>query len=321
MTHDIIPRDSRTIADKNKGVFFRKIIKVCNCYLDFLIMICEALTSDLGTRGNNKIMKVLAYQVNREKEDMMMKVLDLICTEAHAVQSLFCHVNAALQKKLLKEIVPRFIDCKSLFLIDGDLLSTLTKVEFDFEVIAHELIWKRHLYNIQAFKENCCPLPADTAKLNLNIENASMEEVIYREKDGSYTKSPKKVLVFGIPWCIIVFCTGASGVSFCRNGDLVLHKFEGTKFVDGLGHVFDRGPFDENDELREVAQHVSEDGYSAVNVHFSSQFIPYIYLSSMRVATLQWAGILGSWYLLDETMDHLTGNKKQNGILHTQPAS
>ena len=58
-----------------------------------------------------------------------------------------------------------------------------------------------------------------------------------------------------------------------------------------------------------------------VPVHFSSQFIPYIYKSTMRVATLQWAGILGSWYLLDETCDHLTGIKKQNGILHTQPAS
>ena len=42
----------------------------------------------------------------------------------------------------------------------------------------------------------------------------------------------------------------------------------------------------------------------------------------MQVATLhQWAGILGSWHLLDETVDHLTGNKTQNGILHTQPAS
>ena len=306
--HDIIPRDSRTIADKNKGVFFRKIIKVCNCYLDFLIMICEALTSDLGTRGNNKIMKVLAYQVNREKEDMMMKVLDLICTEAHAVQSLFCHENGALQKKLLKEIVPRFIDCKSLFLIDGDLLSTLTKVEFDFEVIAHELIWERHLYYIQAFKEKCCPLPADTAKLNLNIANATMQHVHYREKDGSYTKSRQKVLVFGIPWCIIVFCTGASGNSYCLNGDLVLHKFNCTIYVDGLGRVFNRGPFDVNDELKEVAQYVSGDGYSSVNVSFSSQFIPYIYLSSMQVATLQWAGILGSFYILAETCDHLTGN-------------
>ena len=284
-------------------------------------MIGEAFTSDLGTRGNNKIMKVLAYQVNREKEDMMMKVLDLICTEAHAVQSLFCHENGALQKKLLKEIVPRFIDCKSLFLIDGDLLSTLTKVEFDFEVIAHELIWERHLYYIQAFKEKCCPLPADTAKLNLNIANATMEYVHYKEKDGSYTKSPKKVLVFGITWCIAAFCTGASGLSYCRNGDLVLRKFHEEVLVDGRGRVFNSGRFDSKVELREVTKQVDGDGYSLVPVHFSSQFIPYIYRSNMRVATLQWAGILGSWYLLDETCDHLTGDKTQNGILHTQPAS
>ena len=172
------------------------------------------------------------------------------------------------------ERVPRFIDCKSLFLIDGDLLSTLTKVEFDFEVIAHELIWKRHLYNIQAFKENCCPLPADTAKLNLNIANATMQHVHYKEKDGSYTKSPKKVLVFGIPWCIIVFCTGASGVSYCWNGDLVLHKFNGTIFVDGLGHVFDRGHFDSSVELREVRQILSEDGYYSVNIFSAHSVFP-----------------------------------------------
>ena len=115
-----------------------------------------------------------------------------------------------------------------------------------------------------------------------------------REKDGSYSKSPKKVLVFGTTWCIIVFCTGASGNLFCWNGDLVFHKFNGTIFVDGLGHVFERGPFDANDELREVAQQVSGDGYYCVNVSFSSQFIPYIYRSDMQVATLQWAGILGS---------------------------
>ena len=162
---------------------------------------------------------------------------------------------------------------------------------------------------------------ADTAKLNLNIANATMEYVLKREKDGSYSKSPKKVLVFGITWCITVFCTGASGVSYCWNGDLVLHKFNGTIFVDGLGHVFERGPFDANDKLKEVAQQVSGDGYYYVNVSFSSQFIPYIYKSTMRVATLQWAGILGSWYLLDETMDHLTGDKEKNSILHTQPAN
>ena len=85
--------------------------------------------------------------------------------------------------------------------------------------------------------------------------------------------------------------------------------------------MFERGRFDVDDELREVAQQVSDHGYLSVVVHFSSQFIPYIYESNMRVATLQWARILGSWYLLDETIDHLTGDKSQNGILHTQPAS
>ena len=122
-------------------------------------------------------------------------------------------------------------------------------------------------------------------------------------------------------WCIIIFCTGASGVSYCWNGDLVLRKFDHTIFVDGLGHVFVRGPFDVNDELKELTQSVSWDGYHNVTVSFSSQFIPYIYKSIMRVATLQWAGILGSWYLLDETMDHLTGDKEKKSILHTQPAN
>ena len=119
--HDIIPRDSRTIADKNKGVFFQNIIKLCNSYLDYLLMIGEAITGGLGTRGNKRIMQVLAYQVNREKLFPMMKILNLICTKAHVNHSLYCHVNGALQKELLIEIVPKFIDCKSLFLKDGEL--------------------------------------------------------------------------------------------------------------------------------------------------------------------------------------------------------
>ena len=41
----------------------------------------------------------------------------------------------------------------------------------------------------------------------------------------------------------------------------------------------------------------------------------------MKVATLQWAGILGSFYILAETSDHLIGDKKKNSILDTQPAS
>ena len=49
--HDIIPRDSRTIAVKIKGVFFRKIIRLCNSYLDYLNMIGEAVTGDMNTIG------------------------------------------------------------------------------------------------------------------------------------------------------------------------------------------------------------------------------------------------------------------------------
>ena len=42
----------------------------------------------------------------------------------------------------------------------------------------------------------------------------------------------------------------------------------------------------------------------------------------MKVVTLQCAGILGSFYILAETCNHLTGEKdKKNSILHTQPAS
>ena len=158
----------------------------------------------------------------------MMKVLDLICTEAHAVQSLFCNVNGALQKKLLIEIVPRFIDCKSLFLIDGKSLSTLSQEEYNSEVVAHGTKWARIRRSIQDHLVKDTPLPQYITDLNLNIANATMQHVHYREKDGSYTKSRQKVLVFGIPWCIIVFCTGASGVSFCWNDDLVLQKFDRT---------------------------------------------------------------------------------------------
>ena len=231
-------------------------------------MIGEALTSDMNTiLGQQRIMKVLAYQLNRDKLFTMMEILDLICTKAHANHSLYCHVNGTLQKELLIERVPKFIDCKSLFLKDGKLLSTLPQDAFNCEVIAHGSKWARILKSIEDHLVKDTPLPQYITDLNLNIGNATMEYVLKREKDGSYTKSPKKVLVFGITWCIIVFCTGASGVSFCWNGDLVLHKFNGTIFVDGLGHVFERGPFDANDKLKEVAQQVSGDGYYLSLIH------------------------------------------------------
>ena len=94
-----------------------------------------------------------------------------------------------------------------------------------------------------------------------------------------------KILVFNkIVWCIVAFCTGASGVSYCQNDDLVIRKFDCEIIVDGWGCVFDRGQYDSNAELEEVAQE-SKDGYYSVKVYFSSQFIPYIYQSTMKVAT------------------------------------
>ena len=148
-------------------------------------------------------MKVLAYQVNREKGDMMIQILNLICTKAHAVQSLFCHMNGALQKKLLIKIVPKFIDCKPLFLKDGELLSTLAKDAFNREVIAHGTNWARILRSIQDFVEDNIPLPEYITKLNLNTANASMQYLHYRNEDGSYKKSEKKGFSF---WNYMVYC-------------------------------------------------------------------------------------------------------------------
>ena len=218
--------------------------------------------------------------------------------------------------------LPRFQRADEIFfLLNGLQLSSLTQEEFNREVQAHKVKWHNILICIGNHIHYNHPLPEYIANLNLNIANASFQYVHCKNVDGIYTKSSKKILVFGITWCIAAFCTGASGVSFCRNGDLVLRKFREEVFVDGFGSVFTRGAFDVKDELREVSQQVDSEGYHNVKVHFSSQFIPYIYKSTMKVATLQWAGILGSFYILAETCDHLTKNTTQNGILYTQPAS
>ena len=76
----------------------------------------------------------------------------------------------------------------------------------------------------------------------------------------------------------VAFCTG---VSYCRNGDLVLRKVDCEIIIDCWGHVFDRGQFDSNDELKEVAQQESKDGYYFVNVNCSSQFIHYIFMNQL----------------------------------------
>ena len=112
-----------------------------------------------------------------------------------------------------------------------------------------------------------------------------MQYVHHRNKDGSYTKSQKEILAFKITWYIVAFCTGASGMSFCRNRDLVIRKFDRKVLVDGKDRVFNRGQFDSKVELREVPQQMDGDGYHNVNIYFNSQFIPYIYDSAMKVAS------------------------------------
>ena len=118
---------------------------------------------------------------------------------------------------------------------DGSQLSSLTKEEYDSEVIAHGRKWSNILQSIEGHLVKGALLPEYIIKLNLNTANASTEEVIYQNGKTSTT------LVFKITWCIVAFCTGASGKFYCRNGDLVLRKLDCEEFVDGLGHVFDRG--------------------------------------------------------------------------------
>ena len=71
------------------------------------------------------------------------------------------------------------IDCKLLFLKDGKILFTLTKEDYGIYVIVHGIKGVDILGSIQDFIEHGAPLPADITKLNLNIANASMEEVSY----------------------------------------------------------------------------------------------------------------------------------------------
>ena len=132
---------------------------------------------------------------------------------------------------------PRFQRADELFEFpDGPQLSS-SRDEFDFYVKAHEEEWTNILKSIEDNLADSTPLPEYITNLNLNIANASMEYVHYRKKDGSYTKRQSKILVFKITWFIVAFRTGASGNSYCRNGDLVLQKFSCSIFVDGLGHV------------------------------------------------------------------------------------
>ena len=337
-----ILRQDRSLGEKNWGVECRRRTKRLDSVVEMMLRMGGVISNNGQLRISN-LKRVFEYENNRLMLDQLMEILESNRARAHQEgQDPRCSVNAAKQIQLLindpdavaavaatsdpvLDVVAvdadvQFQQADELFKYpDGSQLS-MSGSEFPFYVEAHADEWTKILKSIQDLVENGIPLPAYIANLNLNIANATMEYVHYRKKDGSYEKSEKKVLVFGITWCIVAFCTGASGVSFCRNGDLVLRKFHEEVIVDGLGHVFQRVRFDGNDELRELAQKV-DTGYYSVPVYFSSQFIPYIYKSEMRVATLQWAGILGSFYILAETCDHLKGDKEKNSILHTQPAS
>ena len=89
-SHDIISRESCTIEDKNKGVAFQKIIKLCSSYLSYKTMIDDAITGNIDNYlDKQRIIKVFDYQVNQESGDTMMKILNLICTEVHADHGLY----------------------------------------------------------------------------------------------------------------------------------------------------------------------------------------------------------------------------------------
>ncbi|GMI22832.1 hypothetical protein TeGR_g13730, partial [Tetraparma gracilis] len=117
--------------------------------------------------------------------------------------------------------------------------------------------------------------------------------------------------------CLCAFCTGAAGSSFCHLGDLVRRQFDRTFWVDGRGRVFSREAGDEG-ELKERAATYAK-GYANVTATFSSNFIPLPYKSEMKLATLQWAGVMGPSFILSETCDHLVEDKNKNGIADTQP--
>ena len=125
-------------------------------------------------------------------------------------------------------------------------------------------------------------------------------------------------VLYPADWCVAPFCTGAAGNSFCHLGDLVLRQFDRTIWVDGWGRAFCRGPYDEGD-LEEMAVQRSPDGYATVNVSFSSNFVGLPYTSTMRLATLQWAGVMGPSFILSETCDHLVGVSGASTLLSLSP--
>ena len=319
-----IYRFDRTLEQKNWAVECRLRTKRLNAVIEMLLMMGGAISTS-GHLLIPKLNKVLAYENNRHSFVHLMEILKSNCARAHQEgQDLHCSVNASKQIQLLigdpnavaaaladdvdTDVVAvdadvpavgidagvaisagvqstRFQRADKLFEFPDESQLSLSGEEFDFYVKVHEEEWTNILKSIEDHKVKSAPLSEYITNLNLNIANATMEYVHYRKKDGSYEKSEKKVLVFGITWCIAAFCTGASGLSYCRNGDLVLRKFHEEVLVDGRGRVFNSGRFDSKVELREVPQQMDGDGYHNVNIYFNSQFIPYIYDSAMKVAS------------------------------------
>ena len=96
---------------------------------------------------------------------------------------------------------PRCQQANKLFNFPDESQLSSSGDEFGFYVNAHEQEWANILNSIQNFLVYGTPLPEYITKLNLNIANASMEYVYYRNQDGSYTKSKTKILDFKITWC------------------------------------------------------------------------------------------------------------------------
>ena len=253
-----ISRSDRTMEEKNWGVECRLRTRRLDAVIEFMTMMGGAI-SQYGHLRIPNIKRVFEYENNRHKLDQLMEILKSNCARAHQEgQDLHCSVNASKQIQLLigdpnavaaaladdvdTDVVAvdadvpavgidagvaisagvqstRFQRADKLFEFPDESQLSLSGEEFDFYVKVHEEEWTNILKSIEDHKVKSAPLSEYITNLNLNIANATMEYVHYRKKDGSYEKSEKKVLVFGITWCIVAFCTGASGVSFCRNGN------------------------------------------------------------------------------------------------------
>ena len=152
--HDIIPRDSCTIADKNKGMAFWGIIKLCSSSLDNLIVIGDAITGDIDNKYFDNTKRGLwKFLIIKSIERRVIwwwrfSIWFVMNTEENFDR------NSTLLYWLQVVISER----------------QQTIIHFDqgyiyLEVIIHGGKWASTCRFIQDFVENGIPLPADTAKL------------------------------------------------------------------------------------------------------------------------------------------------------------